>query len=741
MDFEKLPFYENKILFGRDDTKYIVAVEIEEKKDPPLAVLFFRKKDKVEKETEPFHPYVLVRSLSFLSKFPHPWTYKELAGNNDYRYVIFCPNIKVLKSLLNHLKKITGKSYGDPKAPYLYYSDLVSQYLMITGKTLFLGMTFEDIHRMQIDIETNISEGYEFPNPQREEDKIFMVSMTDSKGWQRVLSGKDYSEEEIIRIMLEEVTKRDPDVLEGHNFHRFDLDYIEARAKRYKIPLKMGRDGKLLKSHRSRINIAERTIVYKKYEVYGRHIIDTWLLAQMFDVTARQLETYSLKDIARHFNVAVEGRTYIDHHDIPKMYKENVEALKKYNLEDALETDAISRILSTPYFIQTQIFPYSYQNVTVRGNATRIDSLFLREYICRGYSIPKPPPPKKFAGAYTDIFTKGLVKRVLHVDVASLYPSIMLTFKYFPRKDVLGIFETLLRDLKEFRLKAKEEMKKAEDPHQKDFFNALQSTFKILINSFYGYLGFSRGHFADFDMAEATTKKGREIIKKMVEWLQERNCQLIELDTDGIYFTPPEDVKTPEEEEELVRQLNDALPEGINLELDGRYKAMFSYKMKNYILLTYDGKMIIKGSGLKSRGLELYLRKFIEEMFYLLLTDRKDEIEQLFNNYCQKIMKHQWDVKMFQKSDTLQESLSTYQEKVAKKKRNPAAVYELALKTGRDYSPGDQISYYITGTKKNVTAYKNCKLAYLWDKNNPDENTNYYIGKLQDLYKKFKKFM
>lgn len=741
MDFSNLQFYQNKILFGHDDTKNIVAVEVDDKSDPSKVTVFIRNNGKVESFTEEFQPFVIVKSLNYLIGFKLPYSHRELSGRRDFKHIVFVPNMATLKKLLAYLKSVTGSSFGSPKAPYLYYSDMVHQYLLLTGKTLFLGMMFEDLHRMQIDIETYCKEGYEFSNPDREEDRIIMISMSDSRGWERVISGTKYDEPDMLKEMVREIRERDPDVIEGHNFFKFDLDYIEKRAKRHNVKLNVGRDGSALKRHSSRMHIAERTIVYPKYEIYGRHIADTWILAQLYDVSARELESYGLKDVARHFRVSPPDRTYVDPQDIAHLFDTNPEKLERYALDDVRETNAISRILSVPYFMQTQIFPFSYQNVTVRGNATRIDSLFIREYIHSGYSIPKPPRDKKYAGGYTDIFYEGVAHNILHVDVASLYPSIILSFEYFPKKDDRKIFETLLEDLREFRLMAKKEAREAKDPDQADFFNSLQTTFKILINSFYGYLGFRFGHFADFEMAENVTAKGREILESMVKQLQDRGCKLIELDTDGIYFTPPPDTDTRENEEKLVEELNSTLPEGINLELDGRYKSMFSYKMKNYILLDYDGTMLVTGSGLKSRGLEYFQRKFIEEMFHLLLTDKKKEIQDLLISYRLKIMNHEWNVRWFQKSETLQESLATYTEKVENKKRNRAAVYELAQKSGRDYEAGDRISYYVTGTRKSVTAYKNCQFAYKWDPENPDENVKYYIGKLESLYKKFKKYV
>jgi DNA polymerase, archaea type len=55
---------------------------------------------------------------------------------------------------------------------------------------------------------------------------------------------------------------------------------------------------------------------------------------------------------------------------------------------------------------------------------------------------------------------------------------------------------------------------------------------------------------------------------------------------------------------------------------------------------------------------------------------------------------------------------------------------------GRDYRPGEQISYYITGTTKKVAAYENAKLASAFDSQNRDENIDYYIAKLDELVKK-----
>jgi DNA polymerase elongation subunit (family B) len=177
------------------------------------------------------------------------------------------------------------------------------------------------------------------------------------------------------------------------------------------------------------------------------------------------------------------------------------------------------------------------------------------------------------------------------------------------------------------------------------------------------------------------------------------------------------------------------------VEFDEQFDAMFSYKAKNYALLTRDGDFVIKGGALKSRGLEKFQRLFMEEMIKLVLQGKQEEIAALREDYEQKIRSRAWHIDMLMKTDTLQDSLEKYRGKIAGSARNRAAAYELALTSGRAYKPGDQISYYIKATPKKVAAYEAAKLASEFDPQNRDENVDYYIAKLAELTKKFSTFI
>jgi DNA polymerase elongation subunit (family B) len=183
------------------------------------------------------------------------------------------------------------------------------------------------------------------------------------------------------------------------------------------------------------------------------------------------------------------------------------------------------------------------------------------------------------------------------------------------------------------------------------------------------------------------------------------------------------------------------MPEGIRLEIDGRYAAMFSYKMKNYVLQDDAGKMTIRGSALRSRGFERFQRRFMEEMFRLLLEDRRGEIPKLHDDYRARLARHEIGIADLMKTETLQDSLDTYRSKIGDNSRNLAAAYELALKAKRPYLAGDQISYYVTGRRATSSVSALAKMAADYDPRNPDENVEYYLFKLADLFDKFRIFV
>ncbi len=242
-------------------------------------------------------------------------------------------------------------------------------------------------------------------------------------------------------------------------------------------------------------------------------------------------------------------------------------------------------------------------------------------------------------------------------------------------------------------------------------------------------------------MANRITAAGRELVAAIERELERQGARIMELDTDGVYFVPPPEVVEGDGDARLLAKLSTVLPQGIQLELGGRYRAMFSYKMKNYALLTEDGRLTIRGSSLRSRGIERFQREFVEEALRLLLTGRRGEVAALYKSYLQDFVHHRIDLKRFMKTETLHDSLQAYRAKIRAGERNPSAAYELALTSERTYQPGDQVSYYVTGRGRDAVVNEQARLAWEWNPAEPDENVDYYLGKLAELYDKFKPFV
>src|SRR5262249_47302412 len=92
------------------------------------------------------------------------------------------------------------------------------------------------------------------------------------------------------------------------------------------------------------------------------------------------------------------------------------------------------------------------------------------------------------------------------------------------------------------------------------------------------------------------------------------------------------------------------------------------------------------------------------------------------------------------RSETLQESLEVYRERVADGLRSVSAAYELAAASGRPVQPGDQISYYVAGRTARVAVSDVAKPASLWDPARPDEKVEYYQSKVFETWERFRRF-
>ena len=698
--------------------------------------------DHVKVTEVPFYPFFFLSSSDLLQGLPRStFRFQELKGSLHYRHLVVFNRWKEYWDALRIIDRNASKK-GESSPTYTVSSP-AQQYLMQSGRTCFKGLHFDDLHRLQLDIECISS--IDFPNADRDSERIILIAISDNRGFRKVLGAPDWTETRLLEAMVETIQVLNPDVIEGHNIFRFDFPYILRRCAMHGVICAIGRDRSEPRTFSTSTRFAERSLEYTALDIAGRHVIDTFFQVMSYDVVKRDLPGYGLKEVSKYFGFAPPDRTYIDGSQITRLWKEDPDLVMRYALDDVIETERLGRHLSESTFYLTQMLPMEYGQVARVGPASKIESLFVRDYLRQKHSLPRSEWGSQTQGGYTDIFFTGVTGPIVYADVESLYPSIMLNYDIKPSGDHLGLFTALLRKLTDLRLNAKRLMNEEQQTELKSALDARQNSYKVIINSFYGFLGFSQALFNDYSEADRVAVTGQKLLMSIIRLIEERDGKVLEVDTDGVLFVPPLRVQTETEERQFLDELNTHMPEGIIIGYDGRYRKMLSYKKKNYALEPYSGALKLKGSSLVSRSIEPFGRRFVKKAIQLLLDGKIQELHDAFLATRNSIVNHEWkDVSEFARNETLKDSIKKYERDVAEGKRTRAAPYELALARQKtDLQPlrkGDRVTYYVAGTHDSGPAFESARLAEEWKLGAPDENTAYYLRRFDDVCSKFESF-
>ncbi len=626
-----------RLLYGEDPTPRIVAVESAGSNG--MRVYRRLEDDRVESAVEPFEPWLLLDREPEWPRLRGQYSTEPLCGDAHYCQLIRFRNWSAFMAARELLDN-AGLSWEGFRAP-------VEQYLALSGRTLFKGLDYGDLVRLQLDIETT---GLD---PEAPDARVILVTVSSTRGYEAALGAHGEDEATIIAQLNEAIGAADPDIIEGHNIYNFDLPYLRARAKAFGITLGWGRDGSALGTgNDQRFKVMARSLPFVPHYAYGRHFLDTYQQIQRYD-SAGTMTSYGLKEAIAALGLIREDRTFVRGDTIAAAFETDRERIVAYALDDIRDVAVLSALTAPTEFYQAQMLPRSFQRTATGGTGGKINALFLRAYLAARQSVPRPAPAQPYPGGWSEVREVGIFSPIVKCDVESLYPAIMLTDQIGSTSDKLGVLLPLLRDLTTRRLHAKERAR-ATRGEEYAVWQGLQLSFKVLINSFYGYLGFSQALFNDFAAAERITLRGQDLLKGIVAELERTGARPIEVDTDGVYFVPPPAVAGRTAEERYVASIGaTTLPRGINLAFDGRYATMVSLKTKTYVLKEYDGTLIMKGSSLRSRRDEPYLRRFLNESSELLIADSRDALRDLYFATARRLQAHELTPRDFGRWETI----------------------------------------------------------------------------------------
>jgi len=700
---------EDEWLWGWDPTPGIVSVWAE---PDGLATIWRRleKTGELVREEARFRPWVLLDRLDDLRHLGARLglegtaalvTYSELEGPGALRYLVGAGDGKTLAAAIlegasqrlgrrvNHLFDL-GKQAVLALPPE-------EQYLVATGRTYFRGMSFDQLRRLQFDLETTGLDA--------RRDRVFMIAVRDPEGVTELLEARgsgDAAEAELIGRLVAKVRAADPDVIENHNLHGFDLPFLDRRARILGVPLALGRiEQPVLRQRGARrgavsgMDNARRV----RFVAPGRELIDTLDAVLRYDFATRELPNHGLKAVARHLGIAGPNREHIQGSQIYTVYGRDPERVRRYAAADVEEVAGLARMLGGAAFALAQMTPRRYERLADAGAATGvIDPLLVRAYLRSGMALPahQPGDGTPHSGAALHLFATGVARRVVKADVASLYPSLMRAYRIGPARDHLGAMLALVDRLVEWRLAAKASAKAAPPGSAERYTHEAKSAaMKLVVNSAYGYLaaGGDLTRFADVHAANEVTRRGRETLELMCRQLKARSVTLLEADTDGVYFAALEGW-CEADERRVVAEVDALLPPLVQLEFEGRYAAMLSHEPKNYALLGYDGSLLLRGVAFRSSRAEPFGEAFLRTSIARLLAG---DITGIRDAYVATLdaLRHR-ELPAYQVSSRVRLTKSPAEYLACRETRRELP-YEAMLAAGRKtWSTGDRVRVYRT---------------------------------------------
>ncbi|AGE55819.1 DNA polymerase [Acanthocystis turfacea Chlorella virus MN0810.1] len=522
-------------------------------------------------------------------------------------------------------------------------------------------------------------------------------------------------EADVINAWMDAITKEKTDVLIGYNVFQYDWKYIygraqilvdDATAEETVFPEKLGyllEDGG---------KVVERELASNAFGQNFFYYLDTPGVIQL-DLLQwfrknRNLESYSLNNVSK---------LYLGDQ------KDDLPAMKIF---EKFEGDANDRAVIAKYAAQDTLLPLKllsklaiFEDVAEMANAVKIPVDWVgfrgqqvRAFSClfgkareMGYAIPDNkawPAEGKFEGATVLEPKKGAYfEPIAALDFASLYPSIIRAHNMSPETIVMepkfanvpgveyyeiqtgigkfrysqksqGVVPALLDDLAKFRKNAKKLMAQAHkegDDFKEALYDASQRSYKVVMNSVYGFLGASKGFIPCVPIAASVTATGRNMIdvaaRRALELLP--GSVVVYGDTDSIMVK----MKLPEGKDQdnindhfevakwLAGEITKEYKAPNDLEFEKIYYPYILYSKKRYAAIKYEdpaekGKIDVKGLALVRRDFSPITREILQESLDTILfakdtpTAVKDTREKI-----RKVLDNEYPMEKFVMSKTL----------------------------------------------------------------------------------------
>lgn len=507
------------------------------------------------------------------------------SGKSEFRTVHDEPvdavqpgNIKDCKEFVEKYKDVSGfKIYGNTGWIYQYIASLYPQHEEAE-------YDMKHVRVATIDIEVESENGFAPTENPTEKVNVITLGLRDKK-WvfaihefslpdsPNLVQNVYASEEQMLVAFMDIWQQIDADVVTGWNIRGYDIPYLvnriamlfpgENREKGFS-PWNM--------IHDESVEIRGKTI--NTYKIPGIAILDYYELYRKY--TSAQQESYKLDHIA-FVELGKKKMDYSEYDNIREFYNGNFQKFVEYNVIDVdlvqeldQKLNLIELHISIAYLSKT-----NYEDVF--SQVRTWDSTIYNNLLKKNVVIPFKEIVDKsdqYAGAYVKEPHIGMHDWVVSLDLASLYPNLVIQNNISPdtivdepkvsykvtvddlllkkydlselkthnyslaangqlfSKNKLGFLPELMNQFYQDRKKAKkiaidykkklevetDETKKHEYENLIAKFDTKQMALKIFLNSGYGTIGTPYFRFYDVRQAEAITLSGQLSIR----WIQNK---------------------------------------------------------------------------------------------------------------------------------------------------------------------------------------------------------------------------
>ena len=406
-------------------------------------------------------------------------------------------------------------------------------------------------------------------------------------------------EKDMLERFSEIIEQEAPDVIFGYNTSNFDLPYLEKRSDLLKARLVLGRTKLLKKIRKGMVN---------GMRIDGRIHIDVYPAVRFFGfIGLIKAQEFTLRKISEE----VIGKKKIDlkMNDIWQLWDKNkIEELAEYSLVDAQITKELGDHFLPLQIELSRVAKMTLFDVALSTSGQLVENLLMYEATQKNMISPSRPSDSSvkermanpIEGAYVKIPEPGIYNNIAVMDFRGLYPSIIVSYNIDPLtidkngdencfisptgakflKKPLGLIPSVVDWLLDYRIKIKQELKKAEKGSAKyKTLEARSHALKILTNSVYGYTAYPRARWYSRECGESTTAWGRKHIQETIKAAEEAGFKV--LYGDSLHPERKIFIQEPTGQIKLVK---------IGEFVDRHYK---DPQLSKYKTLAFDGKKLV----------------------------------------------------------------------------------------------------------------------------------------------------